>query len=79
MTLTAKMLRRHRIKAGLSQSEVADKIGCTPPFINRIENGYSPLPPGRTLQVAKALKIPKTDLTWAVKEDARIKIEKRCR
>lgn len=41
------MLRRHRIKAALSQNELARQAGCDPAYVNRLERGLTQNKSGR--------------------------------
>ncbi len=48
------ILRRYRDKAGLSQQELADKIGVSKGFISALEGGRSVPNLDRLLQIAEA-------------------------
>ena len=63
----AQALRGHREKAGLKQSELAEKVGVTGPYISLLESGKRP-PPGDevTLKLERALELaPKSLLRLA--------------
>ncbi len=52
------MLRELREKAGLTQAELAHKIGYTSPqFISNIERGVSSLPPSKFKRISKLLDV----------------------
>jgi transcriptional regulator with XRE-family HTH domain len=34
-------VRRRRLELGLTQKQLADKMGCTHPYISQVENGES--------------------------------------
>ena len=63
----AHILRAFREKAGLKQSELAEKVGVTGPYISLLENGKRPPPTDAiTLRMEKALSVePKTLLRVA--------------
>jgi len=55
----ARALRSHREKAGLKQSELAEKVGVTGPYISLLESGKRPPPADEvTLRIERALEIP---------------------
>ncbi len=51
----AKRLRHVRIEKGLSQTEVASRLGVVQQFISRVENGRENLSMDTLLRIAKAL------------------------
>ena len=55
----AQMLRASREKAGLKQSDLAEKVGVTGPYISLLESGKRPPPADSvTLQIERALALP---------------------
>lgn len=52
-----KQVRRHRIQQGLSQEELAGRLGARQCYISHIETGKSLPSLGRLLDIADALKI----------------------
>jgi transcriptional regulator with XRE-family HTH domain len=39
LNIISKNIRFFREKAGLSQEQLAEKVGCSREFVNRVENG----------------------------------------
>ena len=59
----SRALREHRVRAGLRQLELAEKVGVTGPYISLLENGKRPPPTDRvTLRIERALGVPKRAL-----------------
>ena len=58
-------LQELRIKAGLTQKELADLIGCAQSEISRIEHGERSISVDRLQQLASALNVPVADLLGA--------------
>jgi len=55
----AQMLRASREKAGLKQSELAEKVGVTGPYVSLLESGKRPPPADNvTLRIERALALP---------------------
>ena len=52
------MLREVRIQAGLTQRELAEKLGVSRGFVSKVEAGLTPLPPDRARQVEEVLNLP---------------------
>lgn len=50
-------LKQLRTKLGLTQRELADKVGVSPPFITQIENGSKAISLELALQLAEALHV----------------------
>ncbi len=56
-------IRELRVKAHLTQQELADKVGIDLSYVSRIENGVLPPPSEQViLKLAKALKVDKDEL-----------------
>ena len=68
-TMTGKLLREQRVRLELLQNKVAKEVGVTPTFWNRVENGHCELPPKRVEKVAKILKLPVADISFALQHD----------
>lgn len=59
MVSFARALRSCRQKAGLKQSELAEKVGVTGPYISLLESGKRPPPADEvTLRLERALEVP---------------------
>lgn len=59
----AGLLKRRREALGLTQAELADRLGMTRPYLSRLERGEYSHPSGRVLaQLARSLNIPIEDL-----------------
>lgn len=59
MRTFAQVLRLHREKAGLKQSDLAVKVGVTGPYISLLESGKRPPPADDvTRRIEKALDVP---------------------
>ncbi|MDO6585539.1 helix-turn-helix transcriptional regulator [Salipiger sp. 1_MG-2023] len=54
----AARLRRHRQAAGLTQGELAQKIGANTQQIHRYETGAGRIPAAQLFQIAAALTLP---------------------
>jgi len=61
MYMTMK-LQEMRVKAGLTQKDLATRIGCTQSEISRIEHGERSISVDRLQQLAAALDVPAADL-----------------
>jgi transcriptional regulator with XRE-family HTH domain len=55
-------LQELRLKAGLTQKELADLIGCAQSEISRIEHGKRSISVERLQQLACALDVPVSEL-----------------
>ena len=55
-------LQELRIKAGLTQKELAIRVGCAQSEISRIEHGERSISVDRLQQLAEALDVPVADL-----------------
>ena len=55
-------LQKLRIKAGLTQKELAIRVGCAQSEISRIEHGERSISVDRLQQIAEALRVPVADL-----------------
>lgn len=55
-------LKQARVKAGLTQFELAERIGCDQSVISRIESGERSVTLERLKSIAGALRIPLTQL-----------------
>ena len=49
-------LKQHRVKAGLTQAELAKTVGVSQPNYQRWEAGSAPIPEDKLRKLAKALK-----------------------
>ncbi|RJQ43351.1 MAG: XRE family transcriptional regulator [Gaiellales bacterium] len=61
MRVNTKRIQRERIRRGWSRSEVARRIGSSPPAITRIEQGRT-TPPKVLKAIAELLDIPIEEL-----------------
>lgn len=64
------VLRRYRVKAGLSQQDLADSIGVSKGFISALEGGRSVPNLDRLVQIADALQVDAGQLVTAMVADA---------
>ena len=55
-------LQELRVKAGLTQKELAIRVGCAQSEISRIEHGERSISVDRLQQLAEALDVPVADL-----------------
>ena len=55
-------LQELRIKAGLTQKDLAIRVGCAQSEISRIEHGERSISVDRLQQLAEALDVPVADL-----------------
>lgn len=60
----AKQLKKARGEAGLSQKEVADKLGVTQSYVSKVETGQRRID---VVQLKKYVKIFKKDINYFVK------------
>jgi transcriptional regulator with XRE-family HTH domain len=58
-----------RKDAGLTQTQLADKVGVSQQIIASYENGKRNFPVGRLLEVAEALNISASELLTGTKKD----------
>lgn len=66
----ARLLKNKREKLGMSQSEVAEKVGVTSgQFISNIERALCSVPIRKIYDVCKTLDIPKEQIKYAYIED----------
>lgn len=70
MTHTARVLRRARIKVGMSQAEISRRIGYTSgQFVSNLERGISSLPMSRMTALCDLLRIKPQVLLGAMTRD----------
>lgn len=55
-------VRKHRVAAGMSQHDLADKIGVTYQQAHKYERGINRISVGRIYDIAQALNVPLADL-----------------
>jgi transcriptional regulator with XRE-family HTH domain len=66
--LIGEIIRRYRLKAGLSQMRLAELLGVTYQQIQKYESGKSGISVERLLQIADALSVPVTRFFPSEKE-----------
>ncbi|MFN7825625.1 MAG: helix-turn-helix domain-containing protein [Pseudobdellovibrionaceae bacterium] len=72
------LIREYRLKANMSQKEIADKLGYTQPvFVSLIENGASKVPLQSLGELINILGIPEKKITKILVESyaERVKAE----
>jgi len=67
----AALLRDARLKAGLSQTELADRLGIPQSFVSKYETGERRLDVGEVLEVCNALGLSFMDFAAALAEQGR--------
>lgn len=70
--ITGKSLKERRLKEGLSQPEVAWRVGCSRSFISHIENGRAdnkPLSLAKVDAALRGLPIPEQEI-YPFKDEA---------
>jgi transcriptional regulator with XRE-family HTH domain len=72
--LLAKNMKRYREIMGISQMELAEKIGCSPTLIGKIETTKRFPSADNINRIAKALKIEPADLFLKIDESEAIKV-----
>lgn len=60
--LIGERIRAERMKAGISQDKLAEKIDIATAYISRIERGLAIINLKRLAQIAKALEVPLSSL-----------------
>ncbi len=60
--MNGKKLKRLRMKAGLGQRELGERIGVTQAAISQLENGWRSCRPDTTRALARALSVPEKEL-----------------
>jgi transcriptional regulator with XRE-family HTH domain len=63
------MIKRIRAEKGVSQRELARRIGVSPAVMNRIENGGGNLESSTILRISEALEVEPASLFGAYSED----------
>ena len=63
----AKKIRRRRLALGLSQREVARRLGCSQAYLYQVEQGLRPLSPPRAEALEGILGAARRAYTWEVK------------
>lgn len=58
---TGKLLKKYRLNQGLTQKELAEKIGCTPAFISQIENENNKIPLSKLQTIYSVLRLNKNE------------------
>ncbi len=59
------LIRAARVKAGLTQQQLADRLGCAQPTVAQVEADRSGITLDRLGRLAEALGVPVTDLVPA--------------
>jgi transcriptional regulator with XRE-family HTH domain len=59
---TVRRIREARVKGGISQAELAEKLGTTQSHISKIEHGQSRIDVAQLKELARALNINVQDL-----------------
>lgn len=57
LTPFGKVVRKHRIDAGLLQKDLAERIGRSPAFLSNVETGEKQVPTGLVDDIAAALRL----------------------
>jgi transcriptional regulator with XRE-family HTH domain len=65
----AEMILNQRLKLGVAQSFVANRLGVTTVFISWIEHGQRKIPKRFIRRICFALQLPEQDLIDAMKRD----------
>jgi transcriptional regulator with XRE-family HTH domain len=60
------MIKDQRIKLGLSQTELADKLGVTKSFMSKLESGKKPISLKRLTEIGSILEI---DVFESIEQD----------
>jgi transcriptional regulator with XRE-family HTH domain len=63
------LLREVRTQAGLTQLELAQKLGVSRGFISKVEAGFTPLPSDRARQIEELLDLPDGLMSEAGEKD----------
>lgn len=63
-TAFGEALRAHRVAAGLSQSELARRIGCNATMVSRIESGTRRPSPETVTAITAALGLPADEAAY---------------
>jgi len=66
LTQTSQLIKGARLEKGISQIELADKIGVSASFIRKVERGGAPWPKARIAQLSKALGVKKIEIFNAI-------------
>jgi len=72
----ARLIKERRTDLGLSQRELAGRIGTSPGFISQLEVGRRGLSVKRVAPLAQALSMDQRELFWTVNPGARAIVDK---
>lgn len=75
MTETGLLIRKTRMEKGLSQVALADRLGVSSAFINKIESGRGSWPNERVAEICKALSLKRDIFIYAATKDFERKIK----
>lgn len=75
MTETGRLIRKTRMEKGLSQLELANKLGVTSAFVNKVENGRGQWPNERIAEICKALGIKRELMVHTITKDFERKLK----
>jgi transcriptional regulator with XRE-family HTH domain len=68
-SVAAALLKEARIKAGLKQSELAERLGVRQQFVSKYETGERRLDVGAVLEICNALELSFVDFATALARD----------
>ena len=75
MTETGQLIRKTRMEKGLSQLDLANKLGVTSAFINKVECGRGQWPNERVAEICKALGLKREVMIHTITKDFERKIK----
>lgn len=75
MTETGRLIKKTRMEKGLSQLALANKLGVSSAFINKVESGRGSWPNERVAEICKVLSLKRDVFIYAVTKDFERKIK----
>lgn len=75
MTETGRLIKKTRMEKGLSQTDLAEKLGVSSAFIYKVESGRGQWPNERVAEICKALGLKREVMIHTITKDfeARLK------
>jgi transcriptional regulator with XRE-family HTH domain len=75
MTEVGRLIKKTRIEKGFSQSALADKLGVSQAFVNKVESGRGLWPSERIADICKALSIKRELMIYTITKDFKARLK----